>query len=86
MWSTMNFLKTVGVFFQLSLYFQDGRVSIRRYYSCLRRNNEVINIRDSVLLKSGMKKRDLPFIARVAAFWETDDGEITLYIYIYMYR
>ena len=40
----------------------------------MRRNEEVINVRDAVLLKSGPRKKDLPFVARVAAIWEQDEG------------
>lgn len=41
----------------------------------MRRNEEVINVRDAVLLKSGPRKKDLPFVARVAAIWEDDEGQ-----------
>eukprot|EP00794_Sanderia_malayensis_P017559 gene17559-19311_t len=54
----------------------DDKVVIRRYYTCMRRNAEVINVRDAVLLKSGPRKKDLPFVARVAAIWE-EDGEFS---------
>lgn len=48
---------------------------IRRYYSSMRRNEEVINVRDAVLLKSGPRKKDLPFVARVSGIWEEDEGK-----------
>jgi hypothetical protein len=36
---------------------------------------DVICPRDCVLLKSGPRKMDLPFVAKVAALWENpDDG------------
>ena len=41
----------------------------------MRRNEEVINVRDAVLLKSGPRKKDLPFVARVSAIWEDDEGK-----------
>jgi hypothetical protein len=38
---------------------------------------DVIQTRDCVLLKSGSKKNDLPFIAKIAALWENPaDGEM----------
>lgn len=35
---------------------------------------EVIRVGDSVLLRSGPKKTDLPFVARITALWESSDG------------
>ena len=48
---------------------------IRRYYSGVQRGDEIINVRDSVLLKSGTRKKDPPFVARVSGLWEEDDGK-----------
>jgi hypothetical protein len=37
---------------------------------------DVIRPRDCILLMSGLRKTDLPFVAKVAALWENpDDGE-----------
>ena len=47
---------------------------IRRYYSGVQRGDEIINVRDSVLLKSGTRKKDPPFVARVSGLWEEDEG------------
>ena len=53
---------------------------IRRYYSGVQRGDEIINVRDSVLLKSGTRKKDPPFVARVSGLWEEDDGKaVALY-------
>ena len=46
----------------------------RKYYSGIRRNNEAIYARSSVLLKSGPCRKDLPFVARVSGFWEEVEG------------
>ena len=54
---------------------QDETLVIRRYYSGVQRGDEVINVRDSVLLKSGTRKKDQPFVARVSGLWEEDEGE-----------
>lgn len=48
---------------------------IRRYYSGVQRGDEIINVRDSVLLKSGTRKKDPPFVARVSGLWEEDEGK-----------
>ena len=55
--------------------FQDETIVIRRYYSGVQRGDEIINVRDSVLLKSGTRKKDPHFVARVSGLWEEDDGE-----------
>ena len=66
------------MFFQfvdcIRFHLQEDRIIIRRYYPSMRRNEEVINVRDAVLLKSGPRKKDLPFVARVSAIWEDDEG------------
>ncbi len=37
---------------------------------------DVVNIRDCILLASGPRKRDLPFVAKVTSLWESpDDGK-----------
>ena len=36
---------------------------------------EVIRVGDSVLLRSGPRKTDLPFVARITALWESTDGK-----------
>ena len=48
---------------------------MRKYYIGIQRNDEVIYVRDSVLLKSGPRRKDLPFVARVSGFWEEAEGK-----------
>ncbi|XP_078345483.1 uncharacterized protein LOC144631000 isoform X1 [Oculina patagonica] len=55
-------------------YCYDETIVIRRYYSGVQRGDEIINVRDSVLLKSGTRKKDPPFVARVSGLWEEDEG------------
>ena len=51
---------------------------IRRCYPAMKHDGgDVIHPRDCVLLKSGPRKTDLPFVAKVAALWENPvDGEM----------
>lgn len=51
---------------------------IRKCYPSMRHDGgDVIRTRDCVLLKSGPRKNDLPFIAKIAALWENPgDGEM----------
>lgn len=47
---------------------------------------DVIRVRDCVLLRSGTRKIDLPFVAKVAALWENeDDGEMMMSL-LWYYR
>lgn len=58
-----------------SIHFQDETIVIRRYYSGVQRGDEIINVRDSVLLKSGTRKKDPHFVARVSGLWEENEGK-----------
>lgn len=45
---------------------------------------DVIQVRDSVLLRSGAKKTDLPYIAKVCAFWEdAETGGVMMSLFWY---
>lgn len=47
---------------------------------------DVIQVRDSVLLRSGAKKTDLPYIAKICAFWEdAETGNIMMSL-LWYYR
>lgn len=47
---------------------------------------DVIRVRDCVLLRSGPRKIDLPFVAKVAALWENgDDGDMMMSL-LWYYR
>lgn len=44
---------------------------------------DLITPRDSVLLKAGPRKIDLPFVAKVAALWENpEDGKKIIWFYL----
>jgi len=43
---------------------------------------DVIKPRDCIIVASGHRKKDLPFIAKVTAIWEDpDDGELEIAIF-----
>ncbi|PVD32330.1 hypothetical protein C0Q70_07763 [Pomacea canaliculata] len=52
----------------------------RRCYSAIRHiDGDVIFSRDCVLLRSGSRKSDVPYVAKVAAFWEhPESGEMMM--------
>ncbi|XP_031559111.1 uncharacterized protein LOC116295449 [Actinia tenebrosa] len=54
--------------------YMDDKIVIRHYYSGIQRGDEIINVRDSVLLKAGTRRKDQPFVARVSGLWEEHDG------------
>lgn len=42
----------------------------RRCYEGVQRDGELIRVRDTVLLKSGPRKKTLPYVAKISALWE----------------
>lgn len=38
---------------------------------------DTIRVRDCVLLKSGPRKTDLPFVAKITALWESPESKFT---------
>lgn len=59
--------------------FQNEESAFRRCYASMRHvSGDVLKPRDCVLLKSGPRKADLPFVAKIAALWENPhDGKQT---------
>jgi len=47
---------------------------------------DVIQVRDSVLLRSGARKTDLPYIAKVCAFWEDAETGSVMMSLLWYYR
>ncbi|XP_028809188.1 bromo adjacent homology domain-containing 1 protein isoform X2 [Denticeps clupeoides] len=43
---------------------------IRRCFEGVERDGEVIHVRDTVLLRSGPRKKSLPYVAKISALWE----------------
>ncbi|XP_046665733.1 uncharacterized protein LOC124357748 isoform X2 [Homalodisca vitripennis] len=68
------------------LNIDDGAV-VRTCYPAMRHvQGDVICPRDCILLKSGPRKIDLPFVAKVAAMWENpEDGEMMVSL-LWYYR
>ncbi len=49
----------------------------RKCYPAIRHkvDGDVINVRDCVLVSSGRSKSDVPYVAKIAALWENEQGE-----------
>lgn len=43
---------------------------VRQCYEGVERDGEVIRVRDTVLLRSGPRKKSLPYVAKISALWE----------------
>lgn len=59
----------------------------RKCYPAMRHTQgDVVRVRDCILLKSGPKAKDLPFVAKVSALWENaEDGEMMMSL-LWYYR
>ncbi|XP_076834468.1 bromo adjacent homology domain-containing 1 protein isoform X2 [Brachyhypopomus gauderio] len=58
--------------------------ALRRCYEGVQRDGDVIRVRDTVLLRSGPRKKSLPYVAKVSAFWEDpESGELMMSLFWY---
>lgn len=77
-----------GPAFQKDIYIRNDDPSVRRRcFPAMRHiEGDIIRVRDCVLLKSGPRKNDLPYVAKVAALWENpEDGEM-MFSLLWYYR
>ncbi len=61
----------------------EDETALRQCYEGVERDGEVIRVRDTVLLRSGPRKKSLPYVAKISALWEDpktgrgeEEGEI----------
>ncbi|XP_074113183.1 uncharacterized protein LOC141536506 isoform X2 [Cotesia typhae] len=76
-----------GDSYEAKVYLTNEESAIRRCYKSMKHvSGDVLRPRDCVLLKSGPRKADLPFVAKIAALWENpDDGEM-MFSLLWYYR
>lgn len=48
----------------------EDETALRRCYEGVERDGEVIHVRDTVLLRSGPRKKSLPYVAKISSLWE----------------
>lgn len=48
----------------------EDELALRQCYEGVERDGEVIRVRDTVLLRSGPRKKTLPYVAKISALWE----------------
>uniref|UniRef100_UPI00398ED0C5 bromo adjacent homology domain-containing 1 protein-like n=1 Tax=Pristiophorus japonicus TaxID=55135 RepID=UPI00398ED0C5 len=75
----------VGEPYEKPVYVVDEvELLIRKCYPAVQRDGEVIKVRDTVLLKSGPRKKSIPYVAKVSALWEDPtSGELMMSLYWY---
>lgn len=57
----------------------DDETVLRQCYEGVERDGEVIRVRDTVLLRSGPRKKSLPYVAKISALWEDPrTGEVII--------
>lgn len=44
--------------------------AVRQCYEGVERDGELIRVRDTVLLRSGPRKKSLPYVAKISALWD----------------
>jgi hypothetical protein len=60
---------------------EGGSAALRTCFPSIKHNEgDVIRVGDSVLLRSGPRKTDLPFVAKISSLWEAPDGELIVLV------
>ncbi|XP_062857447.1 bromo adjacent homology domain-containing 1 protein [Trichomycterus rosablanca] len=58
--------------------------ALRQCYEGVQRDGEVIRVRDTVLLRSGPRKKTLPYVAKISALWDDPKtGELMMSLFWY---
>ncbi|XP_061785379.1 bromo adjacent homology domain-containing 1 protein [Nerophis lumbriciformis] len=62
----------------------EDETALRLCYEGVEREGEVIRVRDTVLLRSGPRKKSLPYVAKISALWEDPKtGELMMSLFWY---
>ncbi|KAM6914954.1 bromo adjacent homology domain-containing 1 protein [Xenentodon cancila] len=62
----------------------EEEAAMRQCYEGVERDGEVIHVRDTVLLRSGPRKKSLPYVAKISALWEDPKtGELMMSLFWY---
>ncbi|XP_007232898.3 bromo adjacent homology domain-containing 1 protein [Astyanax mexicanus] len=62
----------------------EDETALRQCYEGVERDGEVIRIRDTVLLRSGPRKKSLPYVAKISALWDDPKtGELMMSLFWY---
>uniref|UniRef100_A0A3Q2ZRP3 Bromo adjacent homology domain-containing 1 protein-like n=2 Tax=Kryptolebias marmoratus TaxID=37003 RepID=A0A3Q2ZRP3_KRYMA len=62
----------------------EDEAAVRQCFEGVERDGEVIRVRDTVLLRSGPRKKSLPYVAKISALWEDPKtGELMMSLFWY---
>uniref|UniRef100_A0A674C7G2 Bromo adjacent homology domain-containing 1 protein-like n=1 Tax=Salmo trutta TaxID=8032 RepID=A0A674C7G2_SALTR len=75
----------VGVPFEGEVFTVGEETTVlRKCFEGVKRDGEIIWVRDTVLLRSGPRKKSLPYIAKISALWEdSESGEMMMSLFWY---
>uniref|UniRef100_A0AAQ5YS73 BAH domain-containing protein n=1 Tax=Amphiprion ocellaris TaxID=80972 RepID=A0AAQ5YS73_AMPOC len=80
-----NGWRPVGLPFEKEVFSvgEDSMV-LRKCFEGVHRDGDLIRVRDTVLLKSGPRKKSLPYVAKISALWEEpESGELMMSLFWY---
>lgn len=80
-----NGWQPVGLSYQREVFSVGEETLVpRTCFEAVQRDGDVVQVRDTVLLKSGPRKKCLPYVAKVSALWEDpDSGELMMSLFWY---
>lgn len=80
-----NGWQPVGPSFQREVFSVGEETLVpRTCFEAVQRDGDMVQVRDTVLLKSGPRKKCLPYVAKVSALWEDpDSGELMMSLFWY---
>ncbi|XP_061698795.1 bromo adjacent homology domain-containing 1 protein [Syngnathoides biaculeatus] len=80
-----NGWRPVGLPFEKEVFSLGEEVMVpRKCFQGVQRDGELIRVRDTVLLKSGPRKKSLPYVAKISALWEEPEtGELMMSLFWY---
>ncbi|XP_026174409.1 bromo adjacent homology domain-containing 1 protein [Mastacembelus armatus] len=82
---TTNGWRAVGMPTEREVFIAgEDETALRQCYEGVERDGEVIRVRDTVLLRSGPRKKSLPYVAKISALWEDPKtGELMMSLFWY---
>ncbi|KAK5853182.1 hypothetical protein PBY51_006994 [Eleginops maclovinus] len=80
-----NGWRTVGMPTEREVFIAgEDEMALRQCYEGVERDGEVIHVRDTVLLRSGPRKKSLPYVAKISALWDDPKtGELMMSLFWY---
>uniref|UniRef100_A0A3Q3J6Y7 BAH domain-containing protein n=1 Tax=Monopterus albus TaxID=43700 RepID=A0A3Q3J6Y7_MONAL len=80
-----NGWQPVGLPFQKEVFsVGEEALVLRKCFEGIQRDGELIRVRDNVLLKSGPRKKCLPYVAKISSLWEEpESGELMMSLFWY---